>query len=558
MDYLEIKNLSFQYAGSEQKCLDDISLSITKGDFVLICGASGSGKTTLLKMLKPQLSPAGIKTGDIYLDQKNLTLVSEHFSSSKIGYVMQNPENQIITDTVWHELAFGLENLGLSSFEIKGRIAEMANFLGIQELMDTRTADLSGGQKQLLNLASVLVMQPDMLILDEPTTQLDPIAAQNFVDVLVRLNREMGLTILLAEHGLESVFALADKVVLLDQGQLIFAEEPRAVSAAITTKTQGIDRFLLSLPSALQIYHALALKDQVPLTVIEGKRFLARHFSKSSQPTLEKKELSKTQKTSLELKNCWFRYEKNGSDILAGVDMTLNEGEIFSLVGANGTGKTTLLKVIASIHHCYRGKLTLFQQAIKKSQHKIGYLPQSPEMVFVKDSVLEDYQNYLQGQGLDEKQQLEKIVSIAALLDMTDKLKQHPFDLSGGECQRAALGKVLLADPSVLLLDEPTKGIDNYAKKQLIQLLKELAGKGKTILVVTHDLDFAAELSDRCGLFFQHNLLTTANPKEFFSKHAFYTTAASRISRDVVTEKVTTEQVITACQAEEGVTKNDF
>ncbi|MFD1900055.1 energy-coupling factor ABC transporter ATP-binding protein [Enterococcus termitis] len=299
MDYLEIKNLSFQYAGSEQKCLDDISLSITKGDFVLICGASGSGKTTLLKMLKPQLSPAGIKTGDIYLDQKNLTLVSEHFSSSKIGYVMQNPENQIITDTVWHELAFGLENLGLSSFEIKGRIAEMANFLGIQELMDTRTADLSGGQKQLLNLASVLVMQPDMLILDEPTTQLDPIAAQNFVDVLVRLNREMGLTILLAEHGLESVFALADKVVLLDQGQLIFAEEPRTVSAAITTKTQGIDRFLLSLPSALQIYHALALKDQVPLTVIEGKRFLARHFSKSSQPTLEKKNYQKRKRPVL-------------------------------------------------------------------------------------------------------------------------------------------------------------------------------------------------------------------------------------------------------------------
>lgn len=557
MDYLEIENLSFQYAGDDHRRLKNISLSINKGDFVLLCGASGSGKTTLLKMLKPQLTPAGTKTGKIVLQKKEIDKIAETFSSSKIGYVMQNPENQIVTDTVWHELAFGLENIGLSAVQIKSRIAEMANFLGIQELMDEKTADLSGGQKQLLNLASVLVMQPELLILDEPTTQLDPIAAQNFIDILIRLNREMGLTIILAEHGLESVFALADKVVLLERGALVFVEKPQAVSTAVKEQRLDLDKFILSLPSTLQIYHALDIEDEAPITVVEGKRFLARHFAHEKKQQTDQTNIQPTKTPSLVLNNCWFRYEKNGEDILAGVDLTLNKGEIFSLVGANGTGKTTLLKVIAGIYDCYQGKQELFEQPLKKQRAHIGFLPQSPEMLFIKDSVLEEYQQYLQGKNYHESEQQKKIETISALLGITDNLTQHPFDLSGGECQRAALGKVLLTNPSVLLLDEPTKGIDNYGKKQLIQLLKTLADEGKTILVVTHDLAFAAELSDRCGLFFQHKVLTTAEPKTFFSDHAFYTTAASRISREIFTHLVTTDQVINVCQAEKRRQANE-
>ncbi|MBO0439307.1 ABC transporter ATP-binding protein [Candidatus Enterococcus ikei] len=555
MDYLEIKNLSFQYAGNEKQVLDNVSLSINQGDFMLICGASGSGKSTLLKMLKPQLTPAGKRTGDIYLNNEKLTDLPESFSASNIGYVMQNPENQIVTDSVWQELAFGLENMGIASSEMKSRIAEMVNYLGIQELIDFKTKDLSGGQKQLLNLASVLVMRPDILILDEPTTQLDPIASQNFIDILVRLNKEMGLTILLAEHDLEAIFSLANKVVLLDKGQLIFSNKPTTISREIKNKQHDLKRFIASLPSAVQIYLESGLNGKPPLTVLEGKRFLAHHFPKNADDKMEKSNQrrkldKKEQNISIQIKNGWFRYDKKGRDILAGVDLDLYDGEIFSLVGGNGTGKTTLLKVIAGIHECYRGKIKIFDQTLKKNQQEIGYLPQTPQLMFIKDSVIEDYENHLKTKRIDAQDQIKKITE---LLDLKGILTQHPLDLSGGESQMAALGKLLLTDPKVLLLDEPTKGIDGYGKKQLIRLLKKLSHQGKTILVVTHDLAFAAELSDRCGLFFQNNVLTTGAPNDFFSHHSFYTTAASRISRETFSGLVTTEQVIAACRDLKGV-----
>ncbi|OJG74487.1 hypothetical protein RV12_GL002544 [Enterococcus quebecensis] len=535
--------------------MNNVSFSVNQGDFILICGASGSGKSTLLKMLKPQLTPSGTKIGEIYLNKENLSTIPDVFSASKIGYVMQNPENQIVTDKGWHELAFGLENIGLTPSEIKNRIAEMVNFLGIPELVEAQTKDLSGGQKQLLNLASVLVMRPDVLILDEPTTQLDPIAAQNFVDILVRLNREMGLTIVLAEHSLESVFSLVSKVVLLDKGQVIFSEEPANISQGIQSSKLDLTRFILSLPSAVQIYLESGQSGKTPITVIDGKRFLAQHFSsrRDKQNKNKIQQVKNNQNTSVQLKNCWFRYEKNSRDILAGIDFDLYEGEIFSLVGGNGTGKTTLLKVIAGIQKCYLGKVTLFNQPIKKMQQLIGYLPQNPQTMFIRDSVVDDYKNYLLNQKVDEQEQQKLIEKITDALDIKEILTEHPLDLSGGECQRAALGKLLLADPQVLLLDEPTKGIDNYGKKELIRLLKKLSLEGKTILVVTHDLDFSAELSDRCGLFFQNDVLTTGIPNEFFSHQTFYTTAASRISRETFSELVTTDQVIAAYIEAKGV-----
>ncbi|WP_348920220.1 ABC transporter ATP-binding protein [Enterococcus rotai] len=549
MGYLEIKNLTFQYAGGHKPVLDDISLSIEKGAFLLICGASGSGKSTLLKMLKPQITPAGTQSGEVIFAKEKIAALPEFFSTSKIGYVMQNPENQIVTDNVWHELAFGLENMGVPSFEIKSRIAEMVHFLGIQELMEQNTSDLSGGQKQLLNLAAVLVMQPEVLLLDEPMTQLDPIASQNFVDILVRLNREMGITILLAEHSLEAVFAFADQVVVLEEGRLILADAPVQLSNKIKTQNVDLKRFILSLPSAVRLYHEVGFQGACPITVVEGKRLLARYFpNQFPANTVEQGASHKRKSLGIELKNGWFRYEKNGKDILAGVDLAVEEGEIFSLVGGNGTGKTTLLKVIAGIQQCYRGKLQVFDQPAKKNQHVVGYLPQEPQMMFSKESILEDYQAYLASKGLNAQEQSERIETITSWLDIKEVLNQHPLDLSGGECQRAALGKILLTDPKVLLLDEPTKGIDNFGKKQMIERLKKLAEQGKTILVVTHDLDFAAELSDRCGLFFQNNLLTIAEPTLFFSNHTFYTTAASRISRDTFSQLVTTEQVIEACR----------
>lgn len=558
MGYLEIKNITFQYSGATQSALNDCSLSIRQGEFVLLCGASGSGKSTMLKLLKPQIAPAGKQSGDIYLNNEKLTQLSKTISANKIGFVNQNPDSQIVTENTWQELAFGLENLGLDTYEIKSRIAEMVNFLGIQDLLGKPTKILSGGQKQLLNLASVLVMRPDILLLDEPTTELDPIAAQSFIEVLVRLNREMGITILMSEHSLEAIFPSVDKVVLLTNGRIILNEMPVNISNKIKQSPLDFSRFLVSLPSAVQLYHASQLdEEKCPLTVIEGKRFLERQFRKFTatpkeiKPTV--KDLSKNG-VSIQLNNCWFRYEKNGKDILAGVTTTFKKGEIFSLVGGNGSGKTTLLKAIAGIYNCYHGKITILNHPLKKMRKTIAYLPQEPQMLFIKDTIKEDYQTCLQNQNISEFQQQERIEEITALLGIQDSLSKHPLDLSGGECQRAALGKLLLTDPEILLLDEPTKGIDNYGKKQIIQLLKKLSIQGKTIICVTHDLHFAAELSDRCGLFFENQILTVADPSNFFSSHAFYTTAASRITREYFPDLVTIDQVIEAYQRWEDET----
>lgn len=548
MDYLEIKNLSFQYAGAKKPTLKELTLGIEQGSFVLVCGASGSGKSTFLKLLKPQLTPAGQIDGQIFLGNQALEQLPESYSTCQIGYVMQNPESQIITENVWHELAFGLENIGLAPQEMKSRIAEMVNFLGIQELVEKPTKELSGGEKQLVNLAAVLVMRPTLLILDEPTTQLDPIASQNFMEILVRLNHEMGMTIILAEHALETIFPLADQVILLDEGRLVTMQAPRNLTDHLQENISGLERFLVSLPSSTQIYQQLAIGGTCPLTVLEGKRWLGERFGENRAITLAVEEPQTSTTTALKMKDCWFRYGKAEPDVLKGVNLEIKQGEIFSLVGGNGTGKSTLLKTIAGILPCYHGKLTLFGKPLKRNQGTVAYLPQVPSLLFVKDSVVEDYHAYLASQKNQDRLADEVIQQVAQALDIKGILGQHPLDLSGGELQRAALGKLLLANPELLLLDEPTKGIDNYGKKQLIKFLKTLSQQGKTIFVVTHDLDFAAELSTRCGLFFQNNLLREASPQVFFSNHAFYTTAASRISREVFPSLVTVEQVVAACR----------
>jgi energy-coupling factor transporter ATP-binding protein EcfA2 len=551
--YLAVENLSFRYAGATQPALKQVSFSVEKGAFYLICGASSSGKSTLLKLLKPQLAPTGELRGTLTLAGAPLS----DFPADSIGYVMQHPESQLITTTVWQELAFGLENIRVPAAEIKRRIAEMVSFLGIDDLLEHPTAKLSGGQKQLVNLAAVLVMRPAVLLLDEPVTQLDPLAAQSFMNLLVRLNRELGMTILMVEHQLESLFPVADRVLLLEKGQLLYAETPVQLVKEVRQNGVGLQRFILSLPSAAQIFLGLDDKEDCPLTVMEGQRFLQRHFAKETleRPAAQAEQLISKEQIRLQLKNCWFRYEKSGMDVLAGVDLALKAGEIFTLVGGNGTGKTTLLKVIAGILTCYRGKIQVSGEVLKKKQAAVGYLPQVSQLVFIKETVAQEYLSYLTNQGWDQAQSQQRIEAVAELLDIEACLAQHPFDLSGGEGQRAAIGKLLLTDPEILLLDEPTQGLDNFAKQELTVLLKQLARTGKTILTVTHDLDFAAELADRCGLFFNNTILAEAEPKRFFSEHTFYTTTASRISRGVFNELVSTRQVIEHCK--EAVKANE-
>lgn len=548
MEILQVKDLSFSYPNSEEKALDGINISINKGDFILVCGKSGCGKTTLLRLLKRELAPFGSKTGEILYNCSPLDGIDSRIIAGEIGFVGQNPDEQIVTDKVWHELAFGLENLGVEQSAIRRRVGEMASFFGIHGWYHQNTDELSGGQKQLLNLASVMVMQPKILLLDEPTSQLDPIAAADFIATLQKLNRELGLTVILVEHRLEEVFPVADRVIAMENGKILCFDSPRSVCE----KLKG-NPLEVGLPSAVRIFNALNVPDECPLTVREGRKFLEKHYSHKAGKKIKEKEPVLSEPI-LEARGVWFRYEKSLPDVAADLDLTVCKGEIFSILGGNGSGKTTTLNILAGLDKPYKGKIKLNGKKI--SEHKNGslyrrnlaLLPQNPKAVFLKERVDEDFCEILKATGIPEAEHKSRITALAARLGIEHLLGKHPYDLSGGEQQKCALCKLLLTEPQILLLDEPTKGFDAHSKLALSQILFDLQAEGKTVILVTHDVEFAAGVSTRCALFFDGKLISAGAPNSFFSENNFYTTAAGRISRGLFSGAVLCEEVVELCK----------
>lgn len=552
MEILQIEHLSFRYPNAEKLALNDVSFSVKRGEFVVVCGRSGCGKTTLLRLLKNELSPAGERSGTVRYGDTPLSELPDSTSAAEIGFVMQDPESQIVTDRVWRELAFGAENLGIPADSIRRRVAEMANYFGIEHWFRQQTDTLSGGQKQLLNLAAVMVMQPEILILDEPTAQLDPIAAADFIATLSRLNRELGLTVILSEHRLEEVFPIADRVLLMDGGEVLLYDTPREVGQKLPV-LRPAHPMLAGLPAAVRICSVLGLGGDCPLTVKEGRSYLESRFSGKYQPA-EPICRAAWGKPTVVLKDVWFRYEKDRPDVLRGMSMQVFPGEVFAILGGNGAGKTTALNVIAGLCPAYRGKVLIDGKAVdgykggSLYRQTLACLPQNPLTVFLKSTVGEELAEAADAVSPDLRQ--EKLNEVIARLGIAHLLSKHPYDLSGGEAQKCALAKLLLVSPRILLLDEPTKGLDAGAKETLRLLLKELAEEGMTVLLVTHDVEFAAEASDRCALFFDGEVLSVDHPTKFFSENEFYTTAANRMARRLWKTAVTCRQVIECCQTE--------
>ena len=552
MAHFEIKNLSFSYPASKNgPALKEINLSIDRGEYIAVCGKSGSGKTTLLKHLKSVLSPHGNVEGEIYFEGKPLEESDLRQQSAKIGYVMQNPDNQIVTDKVWHELAFGLESLGIDQKTIRLRVAEMASYFGIQGWFHKNVTELSGGQKQLLNLGSIMAMQPSVLILDEPTSQLDPIAAADFLNTVRKINLELGTTVIITEHRLEDIFHAADRVVVMEKGSIIAADEPHKIGEFL--KAENNEMFA-AMPSPVQIYYGVENDLRCPLTVREGRNWLSNLLKdkeiKVASIEERDEENEEPKVPAVTLKEVWFRYEKEAPDVLKGVNLQIPKEKIFAIVGGNGTGKSTTLKSICNICKPYRGQVLIDGKKIDKYKSSelfkgnLAMLPQDPQSLFVKKTVREDLEEMLLS-GEDKK----RVEEVADICDITELLESHPYDLSGGEQQRAALAKVLLTEPKILLLDEPTKGIDNFFKLKFAEILGRLKEKGVTILMVSHDVEFCAKYADRVGMFFDGSVVTTNTPKLFFSQNSFYTTAANRMSRHIFDNAITNEDVIKLCRA---------
>ena len=567
MAHFEIKDLTFYYPGGSRPALNDINLEIERGSYVTVCGRSGSGKTTLLRHLKRVLAPHGKKTGEILFGGRPLEEAGLREQSSMIGYVMQDPDDQVVTDKVWHELAFGLESLGIDQKTMRLRVAEMASYFGIQGWFHKDVAELSGGQKQLLNLASIMAMQPEVLILDEPTSQLDPIAASDFLNTVRKINLELGTTVIITEHRLEDILHASDMVVVMESGRIAACGGPRTVGPQLYES--GSEMFA-AMPAPMQIYFGVradAGGRKCPLTVREGRTWLSREFEgreikvRSLAETADRESVlpleHESSKPALEIKEAWFRYEKNAPDVLRGLSIEVPRNELFAIVGGNGTGKSTALRTICGICRPYRGKVLIDGKRFEKYRSgelfhgKLAMLPQDPKSLFVRKTVREELEEMLPGtpSAADARSVKDSaIAGIVQLCDIEDLMDSHPYDLSGGEQQRTALAKVLLTGPEILLLDEPTKGMDSFFKIKFAEILGELKKHGVTTVMVSHDVEFCARYADTVSMMFDGSIITTNTPDRFFSQNSFYTTAANRMSRHIFDDAITDEDVIRLCQ----------
>ncbi|MCL1808708.1 MAG: ATP-binding cassette domain-containing protein [Clostridiales bacterium] len=549
MEIYRIEGLTFTYPKRERPALDDISFAVRRGEFVTLCGPSGCGKTTLLRQLKPSMAPHGKKTGEIFFEGEPLSGLSLSSQSAKIGFVQQSPENQIVTDKVWHELAFGLESLGYKTPEIRMRVAEMASFFGIQGWFHKSVTELSGGQKQLLNLASVMAMQPSVLMLDEPTSQLDPIAAGEFLAAVSKLNRELGVTVILTEHRLEDALPLSDRAIVMDRGRIIADGSPREAARQLCESGHGM---FLAMPTAMRVWAATSEEaenaNHVPLTVRDGARWL-ESMKERINHNLPVPEKEPEAAPAVEWDDVWFKYGKCEPDVVKDLSFTVYFGAVTAILGGNGTGKTTALSLVSKLNSPYRGKVLIGGREVSGVPNLydglLGVLPQNPQALFVKKTVREDLLEILAERKLPKDEKQKRLADIAALCQLDDLLDCHPYDLSGGEQQRAALAKVLLLRPKILLLDEPTKGLDAEFKLVFAGVIKKLAAAGAAVVIVSHDVEFCAEHASRCALFFDGSVVSEGSTREFFAGNSFYTTAANRMARDVIPEAVTVSDIVT-------------
>ena len=579
MNLVEIKDFGFSYPESSRKVLEHVNLNIKEGTLNVIMGRSGCGKSTLLRQLKSVLAPAGEKEGEILYRNIPLRDTDHRTQSQEIGFVMQNPDNQIVTDKVWHELAFGLESLGYDNATIRLRVAEMASYFGIQKWFYKNVSELSGGQKQLLNLASVMAMHPSLLILDEPTSQLDPIAASDFLETVKKINRDIGTTVLLTEHRLQDIIPYADRVFVMDEGTLFLEGKPREIGTKLKEQHHGM---FLSMPVPMQIYAGTDSALTCPLTVSEGRQWIREYIKEKgikkeeiqqANQRLEKQGEKNENETAgffghlkrqkentppaIQMKDIWFRYEKDSPDVIQDLSLEVKKGEFYALVGGNGTGKSTTLSLLGRVHQPYSGRIYLDGKDLRSFSDRelycgyLGVMPQNPQSIFLKKTVLEDLYSVIGGKkekpsseypiSMKKEKAIEGIVSLTHLEGLLDR---HPYDLSGEEQQRLALAKVLLLRPKILLMDEPTKGMDAEYKEELGGILKKLQSHGMTIFMISHDVEFVAEYADTTGLFFEGNIVTSKKTRDFFAGNNFYTTAANRMARGLFPEAVTGKDVV--------------
>ena len=514
---LSVGNLTFTYPGVSRPALQEVGFQVEQGEFVLLLGGTGSGKTTLLKLIKQLIAPFGARTGEIRLAGEEVSRMAKKRLAGEVGYLFQHTQDQLCMPTPLEEMAFGLRQLGVEPAAISRRCGELSCYFGMESWLDAPMEQLSGGQRQLTALASVLAADPALLLLDEPTAQLDPVHSRSFLEQLLRLHRENNMTVLAALHQPDSIFFQADRVLVLEQGRLLFSGSPQ--DAADYLGKQGHPLFA-ALPAGCRVMQTLGYPPS------RGKQPLPeKDFARLSAAPLP---VHPSGRPLLKLKQVTAGYPGQSRPVLREVDLTLSAGEIFVLLGANGCGKTTLLKAVAGLVPLLSGSIRL--EGEKSSLWRptafaqAGYLPQDPMELFDGDRLDEDLYSYGKSRGLGPDQ-VEQWLEQPLFSPLKQVWTQNPLDLSGGQRQLAALAKLMLKGPKLLLLDEPGKGLDAAASARLGERLTALAQEGMAILISCHDPDFAARYGHRCGFLFHGQLLPPQPPEPFFAGNRFYLTS---------------------------------
>lgn len=552
MPLFKVENLTYYYPGSEKAALRDINLEIEEGDFILVVSGSGSGKSSLARVLAGLIPDfyGGRIGGKVIFKGKDIKKMDRRKLAREVGMVFQDPEKQIVQTCVEAEIAFGLENLGLCPKEMLRRVAEVVSFMDLAPIMESFTANLSGGQKQKLALASVLAMQPHVLILDEPTSQLDPVSAEDILNLAKRLNEEMGFTVILIEQRLERCFHLADRILLMERGEIVCDGRAREVAR------EAIKRDMPFVPPVARFFAGLNFP-AAPVTVKEGRKLLRsclkeNNFAGKTQSGLCCKNVHagdlRGQKSVVSLKNVWFTYP-GGQEVLKGVSLDLKEGEFVAVLGENGAGKSTLLKHMTGMLKPGRGSVQVLGKDISKDGFKgirrfTAYLSQNPNDYLFQDTVEDELLFTLKNFGLEDRSAVDEMLE---KFHLARYRKTNPRDLSSGERQRVALASVLVTGPRLIILDEPTRGVDFRLKAELGRFLQKETEKGGTVIVVTHDVEFAAEFAARTVMMFAGRIVSDGEKHEVLGRSVYYSPQIGKMCRGIC------EGVLTFAEAKDKI-----
>ena len=528
MPAIEVRGLSFAYPGAEAAVLEGLDWSVPQGAFALLVGGTGSGKSTLLSLLKPEISPTGECAGELRVLGESVADMDVRTSAERVGYVFQDPENQIVCETVWHEMAFGLENLGMPRDEMRRRVAETSYFFGLEDWLHRDTDTLSGGRKQLLSLAAVLALRPCVLLLDEPTSQLDPVAEKNFLHALFRVNRELGCTVVVATHQPRPMLEYATCAYRIEGGRVREVADMASLGRREPLLSDGMPGWGAARCAKNGVFcrregNLGSMESSEGGSVAKNSPELDKSSGFVAQTSLENgpKDSSRVDGSRIlqkmyggsatTLSEGWFRYDRAGGWVLRGLDMAFSAGAVHAIVGGNGCGKSTLLSVLAKTAKLQRGRMV-------RGAGSAALLPQNPKALLVAETVRDELMEWASTCGYDEAAARE----LAARLGLDGLEARHPYDLSGGQRQLLALTKLLLIGPELLLLDEPTKGLDLASRRIIARALRDHAQAGGAVIMATHDLDFAERVSDDIAMMFDGEIACMEPPADFFADNVFY------------------------------------